>query len=465
MRPEHRTGPGERPPETQDRRARRASGKEGSTPAQRRGSVAGAMAPTEAPLDSSSGGRPPAGPRAEDHALLRRLESEVALEVALAGSGIGPLPARASGLVELVRAAGGEAAVLDALARHGAPLRVWLFEHAPRGLPPALVHHLAVLADHALGATLRAAAPHSLPLAEALDRVVVTWLELGRVPSYLQGEAARAAGGGLPASATTALLQRLPLRGLERCRALATEGLRDRDRAGAEAVRALRRCLRALPELALPAPLEERASALARASLADLAMRWLVRFEDALHELLARRWTCDDADALLADAAAAWTWLDEDPELERHVLTALPDLAWPLYRERKMDELGRLVAKVLPLATALEARVLQDRAEGRLETDLAYVAPCAQALVFWAEIPREIELALPRIERAYALCPTLRNARVVLAHRLCDRAERTLARRELFPAHPPRQDVERAARVFPELWRLDALKARVGIAP
>jgi hypothetical protein len=93
------------------------------------------------------------------------------------------------------------------------------------------------------------------------------------------------------------------------------------------------------------------------------------------------------------------------------------------------------------------------------------VAPCAQALVFWAEIPREIELALPRIERAYALCPTLRNARIVLAHRLCDRAERTLARRELFPAHPPRQDVERAARVFPELWRLDALKARVGIAP
>jgi hypothetical protein len=27
------------------------------------------MAPTEAPLDSSSGGRPPAGPRAEDHQM------------------------------------------------------------------------------------------------------------------------------------------------------------------------------------------------------------------------------------------------------------------------------------------------------------------------------------------------------------------------------------------------------------
>jgi hypothetical protein len=183
-----------------------------------------------------------------------------------------------------------------------------------------------------------------------------------------------------------------------------------------------------------------------------------------MDELLARRWSASEAAALFADVAETWSWLDEEPELERHVLTALPDVAWPIYRQRKMRELGELLGPIMPLAWALERRVLRDREGERVDRELPYVAPCAQALVFWAEIPREIELALPRIERAYALCPTLRNARIVLAHVLCDRAEHTLARRDLFPAHPPRRDVERAEAVFPELSRLPDLKRRVGIS-
>jgi hypothetical protein len=415
-------------------------------------------------LDSSSRTRP-AGPRPEDHALLRRLENEIALETALAGTGIDDLPERASGAVELARQAGGEAEVQAALARHGLPLRTFLLERSPRGLPPALVHHLAVLSDHALEAALRSEdAAGALDVPRAMDRTVAAWLELGREPSHLLAEAGRAAGPTVSGAAIAVLLDTLPLRGLERCRALAAEGLLDRTRTGARAVRALRRALVTIGALDLPAELERRARDLVRGALDDLAMRWLVRFRDGMDELLARAWAPSDAAALFAEAAESWSWLDQEPELERHVLTALPDVAWPVYRQRKMRELGEILAPIMPLAWALEGRVLRDRAEAQLDRELPYVAPCAQALVFWAEIPREVELALPRIERAYALCPTLRNARIVLAHVLCDRAEHTLARRELFPVHPPRNDVERAEAVFPELSRLADLKKRVGIA-
>lgn len=405
-----------------------------------------------------------AGPRPEDHALLRRLENEIALEVALSGTGIDSLPQRASGMVELVRQAGGEAEVREALARHGAPLRSLLLERGPRGQPSALIHHLAVLSDHALEAALGAGdVAIAGELAARLERTITTWLELGRDPRHIVDEARRAASSSVSGAAVDSIVGSLPLRGLERCRSLAMEGLLDRSRSGALAVRALRRAVHTIPTLELPAELGLRAQQLAQGALEDLAMRWLVRFRDGMDDLLARQWTAADAAALFSHAAESWTWLAEEPEIERQVLVALPEIAWPLYRQRKMRELGEVLGPIMPLAWALEQRVLRDRAEAHVHRELPYVAPCAQALVFWAEIPREVDVALPRIERAYALCPTLRNARIVLAHVLCDRAEQTLARRELFPVHPPRQDVERAAAVLPELSRLPALKKRVGI--
>lgn len=185
---------------------------------------------------------------------------------------------------------------------------------------------------------------------------------------------------------------------------------------------------------------------------------------DALDELLAREHPAPEAAALFAETAQWWTWLGEEPELEHHAVTMLPELAWPLYRARAMDQLAALIAPILPLVGALETRILEARARGELDRDVGFVAPCAQALVFWAECTRDIPESLARAERAHALCPTLRNARIVLAHVLCDRAEHTLARGAIFPEHPPRADVERASRVFPSLSRLPALRQRVGLA-
>jgi hypothetical protein len=202
---------------------------------------------------------------------LRRLENEIALETALEGTGIDDLPERASGVVELVRRAGGEPEVREALARHGLPLRAFLFDRPLSDLSPALVHQLAVLADHALDAALRHGdAPGGLDVPRIMDRTIAAWLELGRDPSHLLAEAARAAGPTVSGSAIASIVDALPLRGLERCRALAAEGLLERTRTGARAVRALRRALATAHDHGWPAELARRACELARGALDDL---------------------------------------------------------------------------------------------------------------------------------------------------------------------------------------------------
>lgn len=409
--------------------------------------------------------RPRGGLRPEDAGLLRRIESELAFEAAFGPSALPALPRRASGSVELLRdAEGGERLIADALAGHADALRAALLPVDPRGLPAAQVHHAAVLAEHALEAALARTPGTPLTVAGALERMTMAWLELGRDGAYLVALATRAAGS-LASSVRADVLHDLALRGITRAAELARAGLAERSADGRAAVHALRSVAMWLERLQLPDALTQRGLAASRAAVDALATSWLVRFREALDELLAREWAAEDAIRVLSDAASAWEWLECEPEIERHVLTALPDLAWPLYRKRAMREVGALLTPVMPLAWALERRVLEARAEARLDRDLPYVAPCAQALVFWAEVPREVEVGLERIERAYALCPTLRNARIVLAHLLCDRADHTLSRRELFPAHPPRADVERAARIFPELSRLAELQRRVGITP
>jgi hypothetical protein len=167
----------------------------------------------------------------------------------------------------------------------------------------------------------------------------------------------------------------------------------------------------------------------------------------------------------MTHAHRTWQWLGCEREVERQVVIALPTIAWPIYRERQMEVLGEILLPVVPLFTALEARILQLREEGDVTTELAYLGPAAQALVFWSETTKDVVAAMDRAERAYALCPTLRNARIVLSHLLCDRAERTLAQGQLWPTHPAKADVIRAREIFPELARLPALMQRVGVDP
>ena len=125
--------------------------------------------------------------------------------------------------------------------------------------------------------------------------------------------------------------------------------------------------------------------------------------------------------------------LGGDARLRRIVVSAILPVAWRRYTARKWEDLRALLATVEALtdglATELEAH----------PDDLAYRAAVSQVLVFRAEVALTASLQIDLAERALALCPTLRNARVVLASQLVARARRTpeprLAERDLERAH------------------------------
>ena len=147
--------------------------------------------------------------RAQDDALLARLEDESVLERlwSHAAPGAPPLPARAAGLVPMlrarpqgpdaiVRAERGDATVLLALATPG---------HLA-ALPPAEVHHLALF--HRARAEHRIARGEILgPARDAIDRSltlsIAGWLALGREQTYLDALARSVIGGALPAAASS----------------------------------------------------------------------------------------------------------------------------------------------------------------------------------------------------------------------------------------------------------------------
>jgi hypothetical protein len=177
-----------------------------------------------------------------------------------------------------------------------------------------------------------------------------------------------------------------------------------------------------------------------------------------LDELATRRPTTDELVVGFAALAAAWRRCDRDQELEVLAVERLPDFAWDLYRERRLDELRRVLDTIVEPVVSLAARI------ERGEPALAWAAPCAQALVFRAELAPRFDEQLVLAERAHALCPTLRNARIVLADFLVTRAERALDRglARSTAGTTPTDDVARAEAIFPELKRLPGVRERLG---
>ena len=386
--------------------------------------------------------------------LLHRIEAELAFDAA-ARSIIGPhWPRRAAGSVEIVRALeGGEDCVSEALLGRPEALRRALFTEDIAHLPHTLVHHIAVLHAWALEA--------NAPSEAHLRGLIACWLVLGEEGAYL-----RACAHATSASEehTERMLLSLRHRGIDEAESRARAGLHACTPEGECAIRALR----ALPELTAHLPLSEDSRRItlerAQGTIDTLTSQWIGVFRDALEEGRAR----DNKNELvraMSHAHRTWRWLGCEREVERQVVIALPTVAWPIYRERKMEVLGEILEPVVPLFNSLEARILQLREEGDVTTELAYLGPAAQALVFWSETTKDVVAAMERAERAYALCPSLRNARIVLSHLLCDRADRTLAQGQLWPTHPAKADVLRAREIFPELARLPSLMQRAGVEP
>lgn len=396
--------------------------------------------------------------RPADDELLARIEDELVFRsIWQRQAGPGTPAPRAAGLVALLRGRpGGPEAIGRALAGDLEPVLRALVPDRLTGVEPPLLHHLAIHFGH-LADRLDATDPDASD--EARLRSIAAWLALGEERRYLEGFARRVAGSGLPAGEAEAAGRAAALRPLEELGRIARDGARDRTAAAGRALRALARTHRA----AHVAGLEGNAATSVRrrcdAMRAGAIAAALGPTLDAIAEATSRDTLLRDAPGVFDVVRAVWEWAEHDEQVERFAVDEATSIAWVAYRATGWEPLRALVTPLAPLVDRMAARCEEDP-----RRHLAYAAKCAQFLVFLAECETAEAKRWPLVERALAICPTHRNARVVTCNFLCDRAEVLLGGGALFQASAvaaAEQALQRAELLWPQGKRLGEAKRKL----
>jgi hypothetical protein len=318
-------------------------------------------------------------------------------------------------------------------------------DHAPIAAP--VLHSLAVI-ESARFAEL-AARPDDPGLTDSATHLIHAWAALAGREAYLV-ELAR--GMAVPI-ALPAIVDVVGRRGVDQVAA----ALLDRVQRGTDLAPLLRAlALAAVAETgprSLPRPLRM----LADRRRVDAIEALLTPIRSVFDDLGARAATEKELVSVFTRVHEAWRRSDRDIELEILAVERLPDFAWDFYREKRFKELARVLVPVAEPVMSLAARV------ERGESAVAWAAPCAQAIVFHAELADRFDQQLELAERAFTICPSLRNARVVLGDFLITRAERALDRGAERTSNGtlPAEDIARAEQLYPELRRLPAARSKL----
>jgi hypothetical protein len=185
---------------------------------------------------------------------------------------------------------------------------------------------------------------------------------------------------------------------------------------------------------------------------------------DALEEASARVHATPGDDpriAVLARASAVWKWAGEDETVERFVVDRAQPVGWDAYRGTGWSQLRKLITAVDPMVERLAGRIEQT-------ANIAYASGCAELLVFRAQIESPFRRQKETAERALRLCPSHRNARVVLAGFLCEEAILRVTVGLLPPSRADcaaaEADVARAEELFPTSSRIAGARAKIEAA-
>jgi len=394
----------------------------------------------------------------DDSRLLDRLRDEQALDalfVLLAPSGAAKLPRRAAVLVRQARRLqGGDEAARSARAGSPGRLAELLSPARLTDFSPELLHASAIFFERVGNAHLPLAFSETNARAaqDALTRGLAAWLVLEHEPTYLRLLARAIVGEALEASeldrevvgiarARTNALAREAALGAKSCAPAAGVALRVLARIGDA-------CRLAGLEATVSNRVVDRAERL-RARVIDDVLGVL---GDALDDARGRGAALDEGPQLLARVHEVWLFTDRDVAVERFACERIVPISWDAHVDRDWAKLRRLLAPCLPLFDSLEARLLS-----RPLDNLAYSAHIAQTFVFRSEA-EEHGHEIPLLERGVRVCPSHRNARSVLAHYLCERALRVLARSNLFTVRSDALEaarlIERAQQVFADSPRI-----------
>jgi len=397
--------------------------------------------------------------RAEDEALLSRLEDERILERlwSFVHPAYPPPHARAAGLVALMaRAESGRAARAHAEDGELEPL-TRLIERAPLDeLEPELLHHLALYLARVADATCDASPDAA---SDARLRSLAAWLALTRQRAYLYDLAQAVAGAHLSPFELGRAVDDAALDIVDALGRDAEQGARGRTNRARSAWRTLARVPEACRAAGLdvhdaraepPGRTEEVARrVMARAeSKRSLALESaLAPIAEAMADASARGSLSGDALRILRPATTLWSWTEYDEAVERFVIDQVSDAAWELYRDNRWDDLRALIAPIHPLVDNLCKRIAEHH------EPMGYLASCAHMLVFRAETATTLGDQIAFAERALSVCPSHRNAQIVLCSYLCRSALHTMDRSAFFVGDKNVAEVEAV------LARAEALNA------
>ncbi|WP_394842756.1 hypothetical protein LZC95_37510 [Pendulispora brunnea] len=365
--------------------------------------------------------------RAEDEALLSRLEDERILErLWLATTGHRtPQPVRAAGLIACIaRIESGRRAREEADRGELEPL-LHIVRTAPlEGMPPELLHHLALHLDRVAEA-LCEEAPDAA--SDARLRSLAAWLALVQEQQYLSELARAVAGAQLSPAELQCAVEDAALDVIHALGREAEEGARNRTQRARAAWRTLARVAEACRTAGLAtSELARRAMALADSKRQHALDTALSSIAEAMADASARGSLSGDAQRILHPATTLWSWAEYDEAVERFVVDQVSDAAWELYRGNRWDDLRALMATIDPLVDSLCRRIEEHH------EPMGYLAACAHMLIFRAETATTLSEQIGFAEKALAICPSHRNARIVLCSYLCRSAIHTMDRAGFF---------------------------------
>ncbi|MCA9536171.1 MAG: hypothetical protein KC593_20940 [Myxococcales bacterium] len=412
------------------------------------------------------------GPR--ERALLERLEDENTLESAFRAA-VGSertgapeafsLPPRAAGLLTVMRQTStGAEAVARAQTGDPSALRALLDAPADAARTPRLLHHLALFhgsaAETAQSEASRTGDQRAYERVAELElRAVASWALLLSERHYLTALAEGVADGALSASDVRDALDAAAFGRLRAIGQRLLDGVQERTTGARHALQLLD-ALRTRP---LPAAVSEEVAARVVGESARLLRRALDAALASLTERFAQAEATPDGSAaeqaVLADAAQLYTWSDGDWYVALFALERATTTGWTLYKAKRWDALAQLGESLRALVDGAATRVEQD------PQALPYASLVAQMLVFRAEMGKTLATRILDGERALRLCDIHRNARVILADLLAERATATLDGTGVLgrdaAVAAARADLTRAAALWPGLPRVANLQKRI----
>jgi hypothetical protein len=263
-------------------------------------------------------------------------------------------------------------------------------------------------------------------------------------------------GSALPSEEIDRLAAAAPFDGVEALGAVARSGARERTVPARVALGALGRASEACILAGASAAVEKRARDLAEQARARAVDEALAPVREAMAEANSRGLLAEKGAELFGALTAVWSWTFEDEAVERVAVQEVAPVAWEHYRASRWVALRTLLASIEPLVNRLARRIELDPSR------VAYAAPCAQILVFRAEVLRDEDDQIATLERALGICPSHRNGRLVLSSTLVSRAIRALSQPGLLSrdrvAAAAEADIARAEKLFPDQRRLDDAK-------